>query len=71
MSLLDKTIDQLMDERKRAEELGMEQKTEDALLLLKLLLEDVRRNPAKYAARPGSETPPRYARHIYDQKLAR
>ena len=49
MSLLDKTIDQLMDERKRAKELGMEQNNKDSLLLLKLLLEDVRRNPAKYA----------------------
>ena len=41
-------IDQLMDERRHAESLGMAQKEEDALLLLALLLEDVKANPQNY-----------------------
>lgn len=42
-------IDQLMKERKEAEALGHRQNEADSLLLLKLLLEDVRRNPHHYA----------------------
>lgn len=47
--MLDKMIDQLMQERKEAEALGHRQNEGDSLLLLKLLLEDVRRNPERYA----------------------
>jgi len=47
--LIDQMIDQLMDERRHAESLGLAQKEKDALLLLALLLEDVKRNPQRYA----------------------
>lgn len=47
--MLDKAIDQLMDERKQAEAQGLRQSEADSLLLLSLLLEDVRRNPDRYA----------------------
>jgi len=46
--MLDQMIDQLMAERKNAEALGHRQNEADSLLLLKLLLEDVRRNPDRY-----------------------
>ena len=47
--ILDQMIDRLMQERAEAEALGHRQSEADSLLLLKLLLEDVRRNPHKYA----------------------
>lgn len=47
--MLDRMIDQLMAERQQAEAQGFRQSEEDSLLLLKLLLEDVRRNPDRYA----------------------
>lgn len=46
--MLDQMIDLLMRERKEAEALGHRQSEADSLLLLKLLLEDVRRNPERY-----------------------
>lgn len=46
--ILDKVIDELMDERRKAEAQGFRQSEADSLLLLKLLLEDVRRNPDRY-----------------------
>lgn len=47
--MLDQMIDLLMQERAEAETLGHRQNEADSLLLLKLLLEDVRRNPDRYA----------------------
>lgn len=47
--MLDKQIDRLIAEREHAESLGMAQNQADSLLLLRLLLEDVRRNPHRYA----------------------
>lgn len=48
-AVLDKSIDQLIDERKVAESVGHRQNETDSLLLLSLLFEDVRRHPQNYA----------------------
>ena len=52
MSITDKVIDRLMDERKKAEAQGMRQNERDSLLLLAALLEDAKRNPDRYVSRP-------------------
>lgn len=49
MKKIDETIDRLMKEREQAQKLGHRQNERDSLLLLALLLEDVKRNPARYA----------------------
>jgi len=49
MTLLDQMIDMLMAERAEVEKRGLRQNKEDEQMLLKLLLEDVRRNPDQYA----------------------
>lgn len=49
---LDDMIDMLIKERMQARALGHRQNEGDSQLLLKLLLEDVRRNPQRYAGRP-------------------
>jgi hypothetical protein len=50
---LDDMIDMLIDERIAARALGHRQNEGDSELLLKLLFEDVRRNPHRYAHRPS------------------
>lgn len=52
MSITDKVIDRLMDERKQAEAQGMRQNEKDSAILLAALLEDAKRNPERYVARP-------------------
>lgn len=50
---LDDMIDILIEERMQARALGYRQNEGDSELLLKLLFEDVRRNPHRYAHRPS------------------